>query len=94
MLSPLLPFSLLSPSPRLSLPASHNFSYAEHVAIKLCPRCRKPYLAAKESCPHCPEPYTWNQESYANVGCLLAMLLPLVFLIMFWIFMFLGPFLR
>ena len=68
--------------------------YAETVAIKLCPRCRKPYLAAKEFCPHCPEPYTWNQESYANVGCLLAMLMPLVGMILFWIFMFLGPFLR
>lgn len=68
--------------------------YAEDVAIKLCPRCRKPFLAAKEICPHCPEPYTWNQESYANVGCLMAMLLPLIGLIMFWIFMFLGPFFR
>ena len=68
--------------------------YPDIVAIKLCPKCRKPYLAAKEYCPNCPEPYTWNQESYANVGCLLAMLLPLVFLILFWIFMFLGPFLR
>jgi len=36
----------------------------------------------------------WNQESFANVGCLVAMLLPLLFLILFWLFLFLGVFFR
>lgn len=51
-------------------------------------------MADKESCPTCPEPHTWDQESYANVGCLLLMLLPLVLLIFFWLFFFLAPFIR
>ena len=61
------------------------------MAIKVCQRCKKPFLSEREFCPHCPEPYTWNQESYANVGCLLAMLLPLFLLMLFWLFVFLGP---
>jgi hypothetical protein len=64
------------------------------VAIKLCPRCRRPFLAAKELCPHCPEPYTWNQESFANLGCLIAMILPVFFVLFFWLFLFLGAFFR
>ena len=69
-------------------------AYPFYVAIKLCPRCRRPFLAEKEFCPNCPEPYTWNQESFANVGCLLAMLVPLVGMILFWLFLFLGVFFR
>ena len=68
--------------------------YPFPVAIKLCPKCKRPFLAAKKDCPHCPEPYTWNQESWANVGCLMATLLPLVLLILFWLFLFLGPVFR
>ena len=63
--------------------------------IKLCPTCKKPFLAVKEICPNCPEPYTWNQESWANVGCLTAMIVvPLVLMTLFWMFMFLGFFIR
>lgn len=62
--------------------------------LKLCPKCRRPYLAHKEYCPSCPEPYTWNQESYANVGCLLLMLAPLCLVLLFWIFLFLGILIR
>jgi len=51
-------------------------------------------MADKEFCPNCPEPYTWNQESYANVGCLLLMLMPLFLLILFWLFMFIGVIVR
>jgi len=51
-------------------------------------------MADKEFCPNCPEPYTWNQESYANVGCLLLMLMPLLLLILFWLFMFIGVIVR
>ena len=64
------------------------------MAIKLCPKCRRPFLAEKEFCPHCPEPYTWNQESAANLGCIVATILPLVLMILFWLFMFLGVFFR
>jgi hypothetical protein len=64
------------------------------VDLKLCPKCRRPYLAEKEWCPHCPEPYTWNQESYANLGCLLLMMTPILLMIMFWIFLFFGIFFR
>jgi hypothetical protein len=45
-------------------------------------------MAHKEFCPTCPEPYTWNQESWANVGCLLAMILPLAVMILLWVFFF------
>lgn len=58
--------------------------------LKICPKCKRPYLKDKGVCPTCPEPYTWNQESYWNLGCLLMMILPLVFLLFFWLFLFLG----
>jgi hypothetical protein len=64
------------------------------VLLKLCPQCRKPFIAENGTCPHCPEPYTWNQESYSNLGCLLAMLIPLFLMILFWLFFFMGIFIR
>jgi hypothetical protein len=64
------------------------------VQLKLCPKCRRPYLANKEYCPNCPEPYAWNQESYANLGCLLLMILPLVLMIFFWLFLMMGALFR
>ena len=45
-------------------------------------------MAHKEFCSHCPEPYTWNQESLANVGCLVAMVVPLAVMILLWVFLF------
>ena len=65
-----------------------------NMKLKLCPKCKRPYLASKEFCPDCPEPYTWNQESYSNLGCLMLMLLPLFFLIFFWLFFFLSFLIR
>jgi hypothetical protein len=62
--------------------------------LKICPACKKPFLADKQFCPNCPAPYTWNQESWANMGCLLMMFVPLVFLILFWLFFFFGIFMR
>lgn len=63
--------------------------------LKVCPKCKRPFLTKHESCPHCPEPYTWDQESWANVGCLVAMIVaPLLLLILFWLFMFMGLFIR
>ncbi|HBR58170.1 MAG TPA: hypothetical protein DEA22_12005 [Blastocatellia bacterium] len=58
----------------------------------LCPKCKKPYLSDKEFCPNCPPPYTWNQESWANLGCLILSLLPLAALVLFWFFLFIGFF--
>jgi len=60
------------------------------VNLKLCPVCKKPFLAEKEFCPNCPQPLTWNQESYANIGCLLLTILPLVLMILFWLFLLFG----
>jgi len=58
------------------------------MSLKICKKCKRPFMAHKEICPHCPEPYTWNQESWANVGCLLAMILPLILMILMWVFFF------
>jgi hypothetical protein len=51
-------------------------------------------MADKQFCPHCPEPYAWNQESYANVGCLVLMILPLFLLILFWLVLIFGAVFR
>jgi hypothetical protein len=64
------------------------------VEIKICARCKRPFLANKGKCAHCPEPYTWNQESWANLGCLLITIIPLFLMILFWLFFFLGIFIR
>jgi hypothetical protein len=53
------------------------------VQLKICPGCKRPFLAEKQDCPHCPEPYAWNQESWANVGCLTAMIAPFFLMILF-----------
>jgi hypothetical protein len=62
--------------------------------LKICKRCKRPFLATKEFCPNCPAPYTWNQESWANVGCLLAMILPIFMVVFLWLFFFFGIFFR
>ncbi|HVE58384.1 MAG TPA: hypothetical protein VNB22_16245 [Pyrinomonadaceae bacterium] len=64
------------------------------VQLKICKRCKRPFLASKEICPNCPAPYTWNQESLANVGCLLAMIAPIFLIIFVWLFFFFGIFFR
>ena len=62
--------------------------------LKLCPKCRRPYLSSNDYCPNCPEPYTWDQESYANVGCLVLTIAPLFILILFWLFLIFGAVFR
>jgi hypothetical protein len=64
------------------------------VKLKICTRCKRPFLANKQFCPSCPAPYTWNQESYANLGCLLMMILPIFLIVFFWLFFFFGLFFR
>jgi len=51
-------------------------------------------MAIESECPHCPEPYTWDQESWANVGCLILMVLPVFLMILFWLFFLFGIFIR
>ncbi|HQU84115.1 MAG TPA: hypothetical protein PKY59_13355 [Pyrinomonadaceae bacterium] len=58
--------------------------------LKICERCKRPFLETKEFCPNCPEVFTQNRESWANMGCLIAMIMPIIFIIFFWIFLFLG----
>jgi hypothetical protein len=67
--------------------------YSVTVKLKLCPKCKRPFLETDEFCPKCPRPY-WNPESYMNLGCLLIMLMPLIGLIVFWLVFFLGPLFR
>jgi len=63
-----------------------------NVKLKICSHCKRPFLANKGACPSCPAPY--NPESYANLGCLLAMILPIFLVVFFWIFLFFGMFFR
>ncbi|HEY0459522.1 MAG TPA: hypothetical protein VGC97_10325 [Pyrinomonadaceae bacterium] len=60
--------------------------------LKICRRCKRPFLANKAACPNCRVSYTWNQESVANVGCLLAMILPIFLVLFIWLFVFFGIF--
>ncbi|HEX8638271.1 MAG TPA: hypothetical protein VF692_09425 [Pyrinomonadaceae bacterium] len=62
--------------------------------LKICKDCKRPFLAEKEFCSHCPSPYAWNQESWANAGCLLTMIAPLFLMLLFWFFFFFGFFIR
>ena len=84
----------LTLSPLSLLPFPPVRVYSRTVLLKLCPQCRKPFIAENGTCPHCPEPYTWNQESYANVGCLVLMILPLFLLILFWLVLIFGAVFR
>jgi hypothetical protein len=61
--------------------------------LKLCSNCKRPYLANKDFCPKCPK-IEWNQESWMNVGCLLAMVSPLFIMIFLWLLFFFGLFFR
>jgi hypothetical protein len=46
--------------------------------LEVCPACGRAYKVGADSCPQCQrssEPYQWDQESGANIGCLLALVL-------------------
>ncbi|MGI8641039.1 MAG: hypothetical protein ACR2MG_16620 [Pyrinomonadaceae bacterium] len=49
-------------------------------------------MANNEFCPHCPPLYDGN--SWANLGCIVLTILPLILMILFWFFFFLGFFIR
>jgi len=76
----------------LSFSLFHFSLYSTCVKLKICRRCKRPFLANKAACPNCRVPYTWNQESVANVGCLLAMILPIFLVLFIWLFVFFGIF--
>ena len=45
---------------------------------KVCPNCLKAHLATADFCPRCgraAKPYHWDQDSPANVGCLILFVL-------------------
>ncbi|MBX7174302.1 MAG: hypothetical protein K1X72_25235 [Pyrinomonadaceae bacterium] len=61
--------------------------------LKICEQCRRPYLESEDFCPKCPR-LEWNQESWMNIGCLVAMILPVFVLVFLWLLFFFGLFLR
>ncbi|MCW5960898.1 MAG: hypothetical protein KIS76_12110 [Pyrinomonadaceae bacterium] len=62
--------------------------------LKICPKCKRPFLESKEFCPDCPEPYSWNQESWSNMGCLVLMILPVAIFVFVWLFLVIAVLLR
>jgi predicted nucleic acid-binding Zn ribbon protein len=61
--------------------------------LKLCPVCKRPFLAKDEICSRCPR--LQYQESWMSLGCLLMMtIVPVAVMLIFWFFFFLGFFLR
>jgi hypothetical protein len=63
------------------------------VELKLCQRCKRPFLAEEETCPQC-EQHSWDQDSWMNFGCLIATVLPLFIILLFWLLFVFGIFLR
>lgn len=62
--------------------------------LKICERCKKPYLADAEKCPHCPEDYEWNQDSWANACCLIIAVIFALLLVVLPVLMLAGMFVR
>jgi hypothetical protein len=69
------------------------FAILAEVKLKICEKCKRPFLAYEEFCPKCPRP-VWNQESWINLGCLLAMILPVFIVTFLWLLFFFGLFIR
>ncbi len=61
------------------------------MTLKLCPQCKRPFMASEKFFPRCPRA-EWDQESLANLGCLLATILPLIIMLLFWLFLIFGIF--
>lgn len=63
--------------------------------LKVCPKCKKPFLPYQDVCPTCPDVPEWDQESAVNAGCLAAMIVgPMIVMVLFWLFFFVGFFAR
>ena len=58
--------------------------------LKTCPNCKSPYLAEKKNCPRCGTEYQWNPESWANAGCLVLMIIVVLFFALMPILMICG----
>lgn len=43
--------------------------------LKTCHHCQKPFLADQKSCPRCGTDYEYNADSWANVTCMMLMVL-------------------
>lgn len=54
--------------------------------LKICEVCKRPFLAKEEFCPRCPR--LQYEESWASLGCLISMFLPLVLMLLFWVLLF------
>jgi hypothetical protein len=64
------------------------------VELKICPRCERPFLASEANCPRCPQPPEYDADSWMNLGCLLATILPLFVIIFLWLAFAAGVFMR
>jgi predicted amidophosphoribosyltransferase len=64
--------------------------------LKTCPNCQKPYLATAARCPRCPEEvnHDWDQDSWANVGCFVLMILFVFFMVLVSLLSIAGMFIR
>lgn len=62
--------------------------------LKTCVTCQNPFLASAEQCPHCPAEYEWNQESWANVGCFVLMIVFIFLLVLISLLSIAGMFIR
>ena len=63
------------------------------MSLEICPQCKRPFIVSEESCPRCPPPF--NADSAASLGCIVLMVLfPFLLAIFFWLFFFLGFFIR
>jgi hypothetical protein len=52
--------------------------------IKVCKKCNRAFNAEESRCPNCgrwAQPYSWDEESWANMSCLLAMVFIIFLLI-------------
>jgi predicted amidophosphoribosyltransferase len=52
--------------------------------IKVCKKCNRAFNAEESRCPSCgrwSEPYSWDEESWANMGCLLVMIFMVLMMI-------------
>ncbi len=55
----------------------------------MCPTCKHPFMADKETCPQCPPPFVWNRESWKHhIFMLMVTVVPFVVLLLFLIYLY------
>ena len=80
----------LTDAPGAALRPVHFFAskpYSIKVQLKICQRCKRPFLTRQGACSHCPEPASWNRKSWAGFVRLAAIVLPLLVMLAFWLLM-------